>query len=206
MTFTSPTSSLTPSQVISALIENQSKIDSLEKVKEIVEQFDSTKSHLKEEINLLLEEMKTTETKLSTAKPQEYKDFLVHQGIKDYHGTDDDTAQMMLDWCARRRDDLGDALKELWNDEEFFSVADKVEFANSSDSDRSSWIFQVLEESLLENYEWIFDFNCGFLSSQGYSGISEEPNMKDSSAIYLSHYFEDFITVPSLPQERTTSI
>ena len=128
------------------------------------------------------------------------KDFLVHQGIKEYHGTDDETAQDMLEWCADRRDDLGDALKELWGNDKYFSPKDKVEFAESSDSDRSSWIFQVLEENLMDGYEWIFDFNCGFLSGQGYSGVSEEHNMKDSSALYLSHYFEDFITFAKTDQ------
>ena len=114
MTFTSPTSSLTPSQVVNAFIENDTKIESIEVVKNYVEQFDSTKTQLLEEINLLLKEMKTAQSQLSSAKPQEYKDFLVLQGIKEYHGTDNDTAQQMLDWCSRRRESLGDALKELF--------------------------------------------------------------------------------------------
>tara|TARA_Y100000114_G_C11714814_1_gene305379 strand:- start:464 stop:1084 length:621 start_codon:yes stop_codon:yes gene_type:complete len=205
MTFTSPTSSLTPSQVVNAFIENDTKIESIEVVKNYVEQFDSTKTQLLEEINLLLKEMKTAQSQLSSAKPQEYKDFLVLQGIKEYHGTDNDTAQQMLDWCSRRRESLGDALKEFWNNDDFFSSKDKVEFAQSSDSDRSSWIFQVLEEHLMDGYEYLFDYQCGFLSGQGYSGVSEEHNMKDSSALYLSQYFEDFITIPSLPEERNTS-
>ena len=107
MTFTSPTSSLTPSQVVNAFIENDTKIESIEVVKNYVEQFDSTKTQLLEEINLLLKEMKTAQSQLSSAKPQEYKDFLVLQGIKEYHGTDNDTAQQMLDWCSRRRESLG---------------------------------------------------------------------------------------------------
>ena len=132
MTYTSPTSSLTPFEVVNEFISNQRKIESLIEVKNFVENIDSTKSHLKEEINSLLKEMKNTQSQIATAKPQEYKDFLVHQGIKEYHGTDDETAQDMLEWCADRRDDLGDALKELWGNDKYFSRWEDKRISNLS--------------------------------------------------------------------------
>ena len=167
------------------LLRNHFTLDCMNVVKDFVSESDYRKENFISELDTLIDDIQQSQSVLKKSFPASYINFLVVNEMNEYL-EDEDNAQTAYNWCESRSDVITDSWCELFSS---LSKSDKEEYWKSGE-DRKDFIVQLASEELDMD---IFGFQGEFLSSVGYSGATEENDLRHCASIWLSHKIDQHI-------------
>ena len=187
-------------ETIPTLIDIQEQIDAFAKVSSTLHEYELLDKTIQLELSQVQHKFQEWKQQVITAQPDIAKEFYILQTIKSYEGCDDETGKLYLGWCNDRKHQLVEALRGIYATN---SQEEWEEFALECELDQRTDVFHTVSESFDDgNYDWIFDYQCGFVSSSGCSDTTSESIMKGVASIYLSYIFQDYLELPQMDEEE----
>tara|TARA_Y100001973_G_C5104452_1_gene284387 strand:+ start:173 stop:748 length:576 start_codon:yes stop_codon:yes gene_type:complete len=167
------------------LVRNNEIVDCMKIVKEWIQDSGYRKYNLISELDTFIDDIEDSQLLLEKTFPASHNNFLILTAFRETLN-DEDRAEIAFDWCERNADQIVQSWKEIYKQ---FDEATKDEFITSGD-DRDEWIRDVASDELDMD---IFAFQGEFLSSVGYSGATEENDLKHLASIWLSYKFDGYV-------------